>query len=109
MAILKEFLTTESFSFLGFNVSSFILSAVIISIIYSLWLWKMKKQVTNNLIKVAFLSLAILTFLFAFLNALTGDFLFSQEENIQIYMFIAMVALFLYITDTTKELFSKGN
>lgn len=108
MVLLKEFLTSESISFLGLNISTFILSTVIILITICLILKFKKKPIIKNLIKVTFLSLSIITFLFAFLNSFTGEFLFSQKDNMKLYMLIAAIALFIYLADSFKELLGEA-
>ncbi len=109
MVLLNEFLTSEKLSFLGLNISTFILTTVVILTIICIALKVRKKPIVKNLIKSTFLSLSIITFLFAFLNALTGEFLFSQQDNMKLYMFIAAVALFIYVADSLKELLKKEN
>ena len=106
MVALKEFLTKESLSLFGFEISTFILTSLLILIVFCIVLKIKKKPITKNLIYCTFISLSVITFLFAFLNALTGEFLFSQKENIKLYMFIATVALLIYIIDTSRKLFT---
>ena len=109
MALLKEFLTAENIYLFGLNISTFILTAIIILLLICLTLKLKKKPIVSVLIKVTFLSLAIITLIFAFLNALTGEFLFSQTENMKLYMLIAAVTLFIHIVDSLKELFKNGS
>ena len=106
MVWLKEILTTETFQFLGFNISLFVLTAILIIIILAISLKLKNKPIIKNLISCVFISLTIITFLFALLNTLTGELLFSQDENMRLYMLIAMVALFIYVIETTKKMFN---
>lgn len=106
MVWLKEFLTTETFPFFGFNISLFVLTAIVIIVILGVWLKLKNKPIIKNLINCIFISLTIITFMFAFLNALTGELLFSQDENMRLYMLIATVALFIYVIETTKKMFN---
>lgn len=104
MGVIKEFLVKETIHFLDFEISTFILTAFLIFIALNIVLKIKKKPILENIIKTAFITLTIIAFLFAFLNSLTGEFLFSQQENIKTYMFIATIALFLYIIDMLKEI-----
>lgn len=104
MSFIKQILTTENFSISDFKISTFILFAILIIVILIIVLKLKRQPIMKNLIKVTFLSLSIITFLFALLNALTGEFLFSQENNFRLYMLIATVALWIYIGDSLKDL-----
>ncbi len=103
---LKELLTTEAIKIVGFEISTFALVAfVIFGVLIVLLIIKKKKIDMMNGIKCGFLTLSLLTFLFAFLNALTGEFLFSQKNNFKVFMFIATIAIFIYIVSSLKDLF----
>lgn len=103
---LKGLLTTETLSVGEFEISTFALVAFIIfGVLILLLVIKKKKIEMMNGIKCGFLTLSILTFLFAFLNALTGEFLFSQKNSFKVFMFIATIALFIYIVSSVKDLF----
>lgn len=108
MGYLKTFLTSENILLFGFNISNFALTFLLILVIFCIILKIKKLSITKNLIKCTFITLSIITFLFAFLNVLSGEFLFSQKENIKLYMLIAVVALWVYIIDASKELFTKN-
>ena len=106
MGWIKQFLTTENIPFFDFEISTFILTSILIIMVFCIILKIKNKSISKNLINCAFLSLSSVTFLFALLNALTGEFLFSQKENVKVYMLIAAVALWIYIIDTTRKIFT---
>ena len=101
---LKQFLTTESFHFSGFTISSLFVTYVLIFIIYIIFLKLKKREIPC--IRLGFLTLATISFLFAFINGLTGEFLFGQKDGmtVTIYMFIAVFTMGLYIIDEFKKI-----
>ncbi len=102
--VFKQFLTTESFNFLGFTISSLFATCILIFIGYIIFLKRKKKKIP--IFKLIFLTLALISFLFAFVNWLTGEFLFGQKNsiNITIYMFVAVITMGLYIIDDLKKI-----
>lgn len=104
MTILHNFLTKESVPALGFNISTFFLSALIILIILMILVKIRKKSIWDNILKLCFLTLSSMALLFAFFNGITDEYLFSQKDDVRMYMFIATVSLTVYIGEELKAL-----
>jgi len=102
---LKEFLTTEKIDILNFNIYTFAIVAFIIFLILIITLIIKKRLSFDNGLRAGFMTLSFITFLFAFLYTFTGEYLFAQQANIVIYMFIATISIGLYLGKSLKDLF----
>ena len=103
MSFLKSFLFKETVSILDFNVSTFILAAIFLWLIIFALLKFSRKNIKG--IKLLFLTFEIISMFYAFTYALTGESLFSQQENLRIFSIIVFGFFVKQIRREFKEIY----
>ena len=99
------FLTEESITISGFQVSVLILTSIFILIALITVLKFKKISIEDKLLDLIFLTLLIISLLAAFIYTLTGESLFAQSINFRLYSLIATIVFVKQAVKTWSRIF----
>lgn len=104
MNSLKTLLITENINLLGFKISTFILTSIVLFTFIFIILKIKRISIKDKLLELLFFILLIMSLLISFTYALTGEALFSQNINLRIYSLITMFVFARQVRKTWNNL-----